>query len=269
MVRILLADDHPLVMEGFKKILESDPTYHCVGSVEDGHALVREAQRLKPDLALIDISMPRLNGLEAARSLKRALPTVKLVFVTMHAERFYVTEAFRAGASAYLLKHGSSEELFFALREVLKGRTYITTMIAGEFLTDASQHLRRPDRQSSGLTARQREILQLVAEGYTNKAIATTLRISDKTVEFHKTHIGRVLGIRTTAELTRYACAHGLVPSPSLVADTASRHDGRPSAAATEVVPIAATHPRGHVLRDNGMAQPAPGTAMKNGRGEA
>ena len=211
--RILLADDHTLVLEGLKRIL--DPEFELAGTVEDGLALLDAAQNLEPDVILLDISMPLLNGIEAARRLRKSLPRTKLVFLTMHADRTYVAEAFRAGASAYLLKRSAVSELVFAIHEVLKGRYYIAPLIAKDlvdFFVESRASRRREPRPVSGdLTSRQRQILQLVAEGHSNKQIAGILKISIKTVEFHKSEIMKKLGLHTTAELTRYALAHGIV----------------------------------------------------------
>jgi DNA-binding NarL/FixJ family response regulator len=202
--RVLLADDHNLVLEGIRKLLES----HCdlVGSVEDGRALVGAAIRLKPDVVLLDISMPLLNGIEAARQLKQQVPGAKLVFVTMHADPSYVTEAFHAGASGYVIKRSAACELIAAIDEVLRGRTYVTPLLRAPpgCHSDA-------ERPSGDLTDRQREVLQLVAEGHSAKEIAAILDISIKTVEFHKSNLRQRLALRSTAELTRHAIRRGLI----------------------------------------------------------
>ena len=206
--RVLLADDHTLVLEGFRRIVEQ--RCEVVGAVEDGRALLEAAARLRPDLILLDISMPLLNGIDAARQVKKAQPDVKLVFVTMHADPAYVSEAFKAGASAYLLKRSAARELDQAIDSVLKGQYFVTALLTKELVTTLSEGhetllAKRPD-----LTPRQREVLQLVAEGRTIKEIATLLNISPKTVEFHKSQIMFHLDLHTTAELTKYALAHGL-----------------------------------------------------------
>jgi DNA-binding NarL/FixJ family response regulator len=188
-----------------------EPDFNLVGVVEDGQALLAAAQRLKPDLILLDISMPALNGIDAARQLRKIVPSSKLIFLTMHGDSDYVTEAFRAGASGYLLKRAAASELLSALHEVLKGHRYVSPHVgenAIELLIEAGQ----PGNPfSDRLTPRQREVLQLVAEGRTRKQIAATLRISVKTVEFHKAAISRSLGLRTTAEITKYAIEHGII----------------------------------------------------------
>lgn len=210
--RVLLADDHPILTEGIQKILE--PRFELIGAVQDGRALLTEAERLEPDIVLVDISMPLLNGIDAGRQLKKKLPRTKIVFLSMHADPDYVSEAFAAGASGYLLKSSFSSELVFALEEVLKGRYYVAPAVAKDVVlgfADAGEASRRqPPRPPSKLTPRQREVLQLVAEGKSVKEIASVLAVSVKTVEFHKTRIMEQLDLHSTAELTKYAVAHGL-----------------------------------------------------------
>jgi DNA-binding NarL/FixJ family response regulator len=206
--RVLLADDHTLVLEGFRRIVEQ--RCEVVGAVEDGRALLESAIRLRPDLILLDISMPLLNGIDAARQLKKTLPDVKLVFVTMHADPAYVTEAFKAGASAYLLKRSAARELDQAIDSVLKGQYFVTALLTRELVTSLSEDHATLFAKRQDLTPRQREVLQLVAEGRTIKEIGALLNISPKTVEFHKAQIMFHLDLHTTAELTKYALAHGL-----------------------------------------------------------
>jgi DNA-binding NarL/FixJ family response regulator len=207
--RVLLADDHTFVLEGFKKLLEE----HCelVGAVEDGRALIETAIRLKPDIVILDISMPRLNGIEAAKKLRKQLPGMKLIFVTMHADAAYVNEAFRTGASGYLLKRSAAMELLQAVQSVMDGNFYITPIISKEIVTALLKL--GPSRLATidDLTTRQREILQLVAEGFSAKAIASQLKISHRTIEFHKAKIMEQLDLHTTADLVKYAIAQGLV----------------------------------------------------------
>jgi len=207
--RVLLADDHILVLEGLRKIIEED--YEIAGMVEDGRALIEAAQRLDPDVIVLDISMPLLNGLEAARQIKNMMPHSKLIFLTMHADPSYATEAFQAGASGFLLKRSAVTELGEAIRAVLNNHFYVTQLIAKDLLSPLAQISSRNPPKGVQLTTRQREVLQLVAEGMAIKKIATVLNISVKTVEFHKTHIMEKLDLHTTAELTRYAISHKLV----------------------------------------------------------
>ena len=207
--RVLMADDHSLILAGLRKLVEHD--CEVVGTVEDGRALVEAAQKLRPDLILLDISMPLLNGLEAARQLRRLTPESKLIFLTMHASPTYATEAFQAGASGYLLKRSAASELSLAIRAALQGQHYLTPSLTKDVLDSALKpSTGERGKPVSGLTARQREVLQLVAEGRNTKTIATLLNVSVKTVEFHKSRIMQQLGIHTTADLTKYAITHGI-----------------------------------------------------------
>lgn len=207
--RVLLADDHTFVLEGFKKLLEEQ--CDLVGSVEDGRALVEAAIKLQPDLVILDISMPRLNGIEAAKKLKKQLPGVKLIFVTMHADSAYVNEAFKAGASGYLLKRSAATELGQAVQSAMSGHFYVTPLVAKDVVSFFLKPGQSPLPTIDDLTTRQREILQLVAEGFSAKEIADQLKVSHRTVEFHKAKVMEQLNLHTTADLVKYAIAHGLV----------------------------------------------------------
>jgi len=207
--RILLADDHTMVLEGLRRILEDE--FDLVGLAEDGRALLDMAESLEPDVIVLDISMPKLNGLDAARHLHKLLPQTKLVFLTMHGDATYANEAFRAGASGYLLKRSAASELCQAIQAVLKNQCYMTPAITKDVLDACFQPLSNSPLHSGSLTPRQREVLQLIAEGKGTKEIATVLNITIKTVEFHKSHIMRELGLHNTAELTKYAISHGIV----------------------------------------------------------
>ena len=209
--RVLLADDHTLVLDGFRKLLED--RCEIVGVAEDGRTLLRMAEELQPDIVTLDISMPQLNGIDAARKLKKILPRIKLIFVTMHADSAYVNEAFKAGASGYLLKRSAGSELLQAIESAMGGQCYVTPLVAQGLVKSVITGGRPAALKDEPLTARQREVLQLVAEGMTVKEIATTLNISPKTVEYHKSQIMTQLDLHTTAELTRYALAHGLIAS--------------------------------------------------------
>jgi len=208
--RVLVADDHTIVAEGLRSLLE--PEFELVGVVQDGRSLIAEAKRIRPEVIVLDISMPLLNGIEAAQQIHKSDPNIKLIFLTMHPDVAFVREAFRAGASAYLLKRAAVSELVTAIRETLKGRSYLTPLITHEtlhfFLDKPSETVAG---QSSELTLRQREVLQLVAEGRSIKEIASILHISPKTAAFHKYRIMDELGLRTTAELTQYAIKHRIV----------------------------------------------------------
>lgn len=207
--RVLLADDHTLVLEGIRKILEDD--YDLVGLAEDGRSLIELATHTEPDVIVLDIAMPKLNGLDAARQLTKLLPRTKLIFLTMHGDATYANEAFRSGASGYLLKRSAASELIQAIEAVLKNQVYITPAITKDVLATCFQPLSDSPLSSGSLTPRQREVLQLVAEGKSTKEISAILNISIKTVEFHKSHIMRELDLHNTAELTKYAITHGLV----------------------------------------------------------
>jgi DNA-binding NarL/FixJ family response regulator len=205
-----MADDHSIILAGLRKLVEAE--CEVVGTVEDGRALVAEARKLRPDLILLDISMPLLNGLEAARQLHSLAPESKLIFLTMHASPTYATEAFQAGASGYLLKRSAVSELSLAIKSVLQGQHYLTPSLTKDVLAAALKPSTGEGGKtpSKSLTARQREVLQLVSEGRGTKEIATILNVSVKTVEFHKFRIMQQLDLHTTAELTKYAITHGI-----------------------------------------------------------
>lgn len=206
--RVLIADDHALVLEAIRTLLE--PQCEVVATVTDGRALVESAVMLKPDVVLIDIAMPLLNGLEAVRQLKAKMPKVKLVCLTMNEDSEIGAEAMRAGASGYLLKKSAASELFHAIQEVLKGRSYITPEIARgmqeTFIRDPRQVTRR-----TVLTSRQREVTQLLAEGKSLKEAAHLLNVTPRTVAFHKYQIMAEMKLKSTAELVRFAIKNGIV----------------------------------------------------------
>jgi len=209
--RVLIADDHKIVVEGLRRVLE--PDFDIVGIVEDGRELVTAAERLRPDVIVVDISMPKLNGIEAVHQIKKAHEHIKVVFLTMHGDVAYAARAFNAGASGYVLKHSAPDELVTAIREALRGRTYVTPLIAGE-LIQAYKEGTHPQEDIFGtLTSRQLEVLQLLAEGHSVKEIAVLLNLSIKTVEYHKYRMMDSLGITTLADLIRYAVTHGITPS--------------------------------------------------------
>jgi DNA-binding NarL/FixJ family response regulator len=207
--RLLLADDHTLLLEGIRLMLE--PEFDLVGSVEDGQALLVAAKTLKPDVILLDISMPRLNGIDAARQLRKLLPSARLIFLTMHAGDDYVTEAFRAGAMGYILKRAAASELLTAIHTVLKGNHYVSPLVTRNALDLLVSSSKPGGKLSDRLTQRQREVLQLVAEGRSRKEIASILNISVKTVEFHKGKLARELNLQTVADFIHYAIEHGII----------------------------------------------------------
>ena len=208
--RVLMADDHSILLAGVRKLLEE--RYDVVGMVEDGRALIEAAERLKPDVILVDISMPLLNGLDAVRQLRKSQPDVKLLFLTMHASPQYATEAFKAGGNGYLLKQSAVSELPEAIEAVLQGKYYLTPSIAKPIIEQALKAEEKPTVKGSiaELTSRQREVLQLIGEGKRTKEIAELLKLSVKTVEFHKNCLMKELDLHTTTELVRYAIKQGL-----------------------------------------------------------
>lgn len=197
---LLLADDHPLFLDGVRRLVENK--YEVVETVEDGKALVASAQRLRPDVIVADISMPEMNGLAAAQVIRKTVPSAKFIVLSVHSDQAYVSEAFRAGVKGFVSKRAAAAELLAAIKQVLEGHTYITPLVSA--VTTAAC------KDGKRLTLRQLDILRLVAEGYQNKEIAQLLKISVKTVEFHKTRIMNELNIHTPAGLTRYAIDHGI-----------------------------------------------------------
>jgi len=206
--RILIADDHTMICAGFQKLLE--PEHEVVGSVGDGRALLKAAAELKPDLILLDVGMPLLNGLDAGRELKRMMPGVKLIFLTMNPDPEVASEALRIGASGYLLKNSQQGELLQAVRNALRGLSYVTPQI-GRAIEEHFQRDPKSLNRPKQLSDRQREILQMLAEGRSMKEIAFILQISLRTVRFHKYRVMEELGIRTNSELVQYAIKHSII----------------------------------------------------------
>ena len=206
MKTVLIADDHPLVVEGMISLLRSE--FHILGSCSNGRDLIAEAERLQPDLITIDIGMPGLNGIEAAIRLKKPCPDSALVCVTQQNDLEYLLAALRAGVMGFVSKQDITAELVKALRTVLQGNVYVTPSLRGAYNKLIRGEFDKLRTNSSPLTPRQREVLQLIAEGKSTKEIASALNISAKTVEFHRGSITEVLGLRSVAELTRYALQH-------------------------------------------------------------
>ena len=207
--RIILGDDHSLVLEGIRRLLDSK--YDVVASAENGNLLVSEVLRLKPEVVVLDITMPILNGIDAAREIRKALPETKLVFVSMHSGTVYVRKAMETGGSAYVLKSGASAELFQAIGTAIKGGIYLSPGLGQDIIDDIKAHSRSSSRTVLDLTSRQRQILQLIAEGKQNKEVAAILNVSVRTVEFHRSRLMNKLGARTAAELSRFALNEGLI----------------------------------------------------------
>lgn len=210
-IRILLADDHSLILNGIHEILANH--YELVGSADNGRSLVDAALQLKPDLVIFDISLPVLNGIEAAREIGKALPGAKLICLSMHANAVYLRKALEAGASAYVLKSDASEELLHAIDVVLKGGSWVSPGLA-HTVVDSLRQRSANGHSTAELTKRQRQILQLIAEGRPNKEIAELLHVSVRTAEFHRYQLMERLGLHSVADLTRFAVEEGLVGVP-------------------------------------------------------
>ena len=203
--RILMADDHLMLLEAFKALLE--PDFEVVGTVTDGRALLEEFSRLHPDVVLLDVAMPLLNGLDAGRQLKAQRRSVKLIYLTMNSDPDLAGEALRLGASGYVLKSSAAQELKQAIQEALRGRSYITPLITRDVVGSLIQQ--RTSRND--LTARQREVLQLLAEGKSMKEVAAILDLTPRTVAFHKYRMMEQLRLKTSAELVKFAVQQGVV----------------------------------------------------------
>ena len=201
--RILIADDHNLVAELCKRLLEKD--FDVVGSVSDGRALVRAAGELKPDVIVLDIAMPVLNGLDAGRQIKKMLPAVKLVYLTMNPDADVAAEAFTRGASGYLLKTCAAAEMVLAVNQVLRGKTYLSKALSRDTIDSLRWQHKELVNEDERLTDRQREVLQLLAEGKMMKEVADVLHMTARTVAYHKYRMMEILGARSTAELVKYA----------------------------------------------------------------
>jgi DNA-binding NarL/FixJ family response regulator len=207
--RVLLCDDHLLVAEALKSLLA--PEFDLVGVVEDGRAMIEAAGTLRPDVIVADVSMPHLNGIDALVRLRQGGDHTPVVFLTMHRDVAFARRALEAGASGFVLKHSAPAELLTAIRAALEGQVYLTPQLAGEVLDSMKQGPGKAADPVVSLTPRQREIVQLVAEGRSAKEIAATLSISTRTVEFHKYQMMETLGLHTNSELIHFAIKHGLV----------------------------------------------------------
>ena len=206
--RVLLADDHRMVAEGLKSLLPDE--LELVGVVEDGRAMIEAAEELRPDVIVADITMPNLNGFEALARLRKSHPNIKVVFLTMHQNASYARRALEAGASAFVVKHAAPEELVLAVHAALNGKTFITPSLTKQVVELAESGASVEDEGAKSLTPRQREILQLLAEGRSAKEIANDLAISARTVEFHKYQMMEMNGLRSSAELIHFAIKHGI-----------------------------------------------------------
>ncbi len=208
--RLLIADDHKLLADACKSLLE--PEFEVVGVVTDGRTLLKVAATLKPDVIVLDIAMPQLNGLDAGEQIKHKMPAIKLVYLTMNMAADVAAEAFRRGASAYVLKHSAAEELLIAIRKVVQGESYLSPLIARETVTFLLNQGKSPVEEKR-ITKRQSEILQLLAEGMSMKEVANVLDLKPGTVAFHKYRMMETLGVKTNAELLEYAIKRQMTPS--------------------------------------------------------
>jgi DNA-binding NarL/FixJ family response regulator len=206
--RVLLADDHEILVDGLKSVLE--PQYEVVGIALDGRALLEAAAKLQPDIIVLDIAMPELNGLDAARQIRQSMPKVKLIFLTVNKDPYIVKEAFRAGASAFLLKQSAALELTEAIRQVLRGGTYVTPRVS-EGLSNISLRPPKDREHAPEPTPRQREVIQLLAEGRSMKQVAGALHITPRTVAEHKYKVMELLQLKTNSDLVQYAIKHGII----------------------------------------------------------
>ena len=206
--RVVLADDHRLILDALKKLLE--PEFAVVGTFGDGRELLDSAPALNPDVIVLDIGMPTMNGLTAGQRLKQLMPSVKLIYLTMNQDQDMAAEAFRLGASGYLLKSSAGTELVCAIRTVVRGGTYITPSMTEDVIGSSINHFKNL-KSSNHLTLRQKEVLQLLAEGRSMKEVANVLNVTAKTVAFHKYRMMEQLKIKSTAELIQYAVKHHIV----------------------------------------------------------
>jgi two-component system, NarL family, response regulator NreC len=208
MIRILLADDHALVRQGFRMILEAQPDMEIVGQAGNGREAVELAGQLHPDVAVVDVAMPELNGIEATRRIGQISPRTRVLALSMHKDSVYVREILRAGARGYLLKDSGDADLVAAVRAVAKGDGYISPSVSDAVLSDYRRHVSDP---LDLLTSREREVLQMIAEGKTNKEIAASLNLSVYTVEAHRGRVMEKLNLHSTGELVRFALRNGLI----------------------------------------------------------
>jgi DNA-binding NarL/FixJ family response regulator len=209
--RVLLADDHNMVRQGLVAILRAEADFEVVGEASDGHEAVERALSLRPDVVVLDIAMPRLDGLEAARRIRKALPMTRILVLTMHEEEEYVLRMVRAGAAGYLVKDGAAVELVEALRALRANKGYFAPQAARTLAAAYSENRPLPEDPYARLTDREREVFHLLIEGHTNARVAEILCISPKTVDNHRTHVMEKLGVHSAAELLRFAAKHNLI----------------------------------------------------------
>ncbi len=210
-IKILLTDDHAIIRQGLHSLLEKQPDLTVVGEAEDGRKTIELAQKLQPDIVIMDVSMPNLNGIEATHQISKTSPDIKIIALSIHSNRRFVCDMLRAGASGYILKECLFNELLLAIQTVIAGNRYLSPKVTGVVVDDYINHLSKTgDSSSATLTHREREVLQLLAEGKSTKQIASELHISTKTVEAGRRHIMQKLDMYSIAELTKYAVREGL-----------------------------------------------------------
>jgi DNA-binding NarL/FixJ family response regulator len=212
-IKLLLVDDHPIVLEGIKSHLSAQDGFEVVGDAADGEEAIRQARRLLPDIILMDISMPHMNGLEAMTLLRKQVPNAKVLVLTMHDKKEYISQIFRLGARGYLLKDTSPAELVHAIKSIYAGElvfsSTVSRILVGELVSEGEKELKRP--RPSELSEREREVLVLIAEGHSNKEIADRLVVGVRTIETHREHIMRKLNIHTVAGLTKFTIVKGMI----------------------------------------------------------
>ena len=212
-IRVLLAEDHTIVREGLRSLMDGEAGIEVIGEANDGREAVEKVRQLRPDVVVMDIAMPGLNGLEATRQIRKRFPETQVLILTMHTNEEYVFQILRAGASGYVVKQAASEELIAGIRAVGRGDSFLSPSISGKVIEEyvrQAEAMEEKDRYDK-LTDREREVLQLIAEGHANREIAELLHISVKTVETHRANLMDKLGIRGTAGLTRYAVRKGVI----------------------------------------------------------
>jgi two-component system response regulator NreC len=210
-IRVLLAEDHTIVRKGLRSLLDDEIEIEVVGEAEDGQQAIELVQRVQPDVVLMDITMPVLNGLEATRQIKKLFPQVKVVVLTVHSTEEYIFQILRAGASGYVVKQAAVSELVQAIQTVYRGDSFLSPSISRQVVEEYGRRAEAIEDKYDRLTDREREVLQLIAEGRANREIAQLLHVTVKTVEAHRAHLMDKLGLRSTAELTRYALRKGIV----------------------------------------------------------
>jgi len=210
-IRVLLAEDHTIVRKGLRSLLDDETEIEVVGEAEDGQQAIELVQRVQPDVVLMDITMPVLNGLEATRQIKKLFPQVKVVVLTVHSTEEYIFQILRAGASGYVVKQAAVSELVQAIQTVHRGDSFLSPSISRQVVEEYGRRAEAIEDKYDRLTNREREVLQLIAEGRANREIAQLLHVTVKTVEAHRAHLMDKLGLRSTAELTRYALRKGMV----------------------------------------------------------